>query len=79
MRGDTLQTALSVSPEPEGRLLFVHAEAPAENERSPAVGHRNVSSSIRSRYVGGGSVVYRKQLNEAYGCPSCANGAGPGG
>jgi hypothetical protein len=34
MRGDTLQTALSVSPRPEGRLLFLHhAEAqPKMNE-----------------------------------------------
>jgi hypothetical protein len=38
----------------KGRLLFVHAEAPAENERSPPVGHRNVSDSIRRRDVGGG-------------------------
>jgi hypothetical protein len=35
MRGDTLQTALSVSPRPEGRLLLVHAEAPPKMNEVP--------------------------------------------
>jgi hypothetical protein len=35
MRGDTLQTALSVSPEPEGRLLFVRAEAQSKMNEVP--------------------------------------------
>jgi hypothetical protein len=45
MHGDTLQTALRVPPRPEGRLLFVQPKPPAENERSPPVGHRNVSEA----------------------------------
>jgi hypothetical protein len=55
------QAALSDSPETlKARLLFVRAEAPAENERSPPVGHCNVGDSIRRRDVGGRAVVYRK-------------------
>jgi hypothetical protein len=47
-----------------------------ENERSPAVGQRNVGDSIRRRDVGGWAVVYRKSVSEAYGRPSRANRVG---
>ena len=78
MRGDTLQTALSVSPrDPEGRLLFVRAEVPAENERSPPVGQRNVGDSIRRRDVGRRAAVHRTYGTEAASWhPSGANGLG---
>jgi hypothetical protein len=40
-------------------ISFTHS-AKAENERSSAVGQRNVGDSIRRRDVGGWAVVYRK-------------------
>jgi hypothetical protein len=65
MRGDTLQTALSVFPETlKGRLLFVRAEAPS-NERSHPVGQRNVGDSIGRRDVGGRAAVHRTYGTEA--------------
>jgi hypothetical protein len=75
MRGDTLQTALSVSPEPEGRLLFVHAEAPAENERSPAVGHRNVSAGVM---LVAGQLIIEKRSARLPAAPAALTARLPG-
>jgi hypothetical protein len=59
-------------------VLVCGVSAKAENERSPPVGHRNVSDSIRRRDVGGWAVVYRKKVSQASGRPSRTNGVGPG-
>jgi hypothetical protein len=59
-------------------VLISGVWAKAENERSPPVGHRNVSDSVRRRDVGGWAVVYRKKVSQASGRPSRTNGVGPG-
>jgi hypothetical protein len=78
MRGDTLQTALSVSPEPEGRLLFVHAEAPAENERSPAVGHPMLAIAFAAVMLVAGQLFIEKRSARLPAAPAALTARLPG-
>jgi hypothetical protein len=66
-----LRTYLSLTYDTEA--LGVSAR---HNERSSAVGQRNVRDNIRRCDLGGWAVVYRKQVREAYGHPSRTNRVG---